>query len=160
MSANYMLVFPDGSREEMIGATVPAEGGQMTSGVVSYVSRRFGEWPVVYLDSIGGQKMAIFLVDGGKYSLSPGELAQLDDRLRRLAGGSLVSSATTVAVRIEQLIEDAVADSGSMEFFPSEKAVLRSVIGEWLNDVGAEAFPPRVMELRYALHAEATAGSG
>jgi hypothetical protein len=155
--ANFILVFPDGRREEMTGPRVSEKGSILTGGVVSYVSRPYGKEPVVYLDPIGTglAKMTTFVVDGAPFLLSLGEAAELGDRLRLLAGGSLESSSTSVAVRIEQLLEEAIGESPAADFLESEKSALRAAIDEWLLEVGAANLPDRVMDLRYALHGEA-----
>jgi hypothetical protein len=158
---NYAFIYPEGYRERRTGGRVPEEGTVLSVGVVSYVCGRDQEVPTVYLDPATPkpQQVVTFEVDGAQYSLSLGETAQLSDHLRRISEGS-VGPATTAAVGIERLIEDAGSNDqssavGSTEFFESEKTAMQTAIEIWRMQVGATGLPTRVLHLFTALRREA-----
>jgi hypothetical protein len=164
-----VLVYPDGSTEDLVGSDInvgdalSARDGH--SYVVSYVRVEFlEETKTAYLDpdpleEARPRKVAFFVADGAKFPLSLPELAELRDRTRSMSAGRLESPTTAVAVRLEQLMEEAPGESPEMSLLDSEKSSLRWVIEGWLMEVGATRFPERVMDLRYALHAEANPSS-
>jgi len=161
----FRVVYPDGSTDDLVGSDINV--GDLLSApdghscIVSYVRVEFlEETKTAYLDPDTSEearprKVAFFVVDGAKYPLTLPELAELRDRLRRMSGGSLENPTTAVAVRVEQLMEEVPSESPEMSLLDSEKSSLRWVIEEWVMQEGASGTPQRLMDLRYALHAEA-----
>jgi hypothetical protein len=166
---NIRVFYPDGSSDNLVGSDI-AVGDEISAPnghnyLVSYVRVEFmAETKVAYLDPDPSEparprKVAFFVVNGAKFPLTLPELAELRDRLRRTSGSALESPPTAVAVRVEQLMEEMPGESPAMDLFDSEEASLRWVIEGWLMEVGAQRLPDRVMDLRYALHAEANPSS-
>jgi len=158
---SYAIVYPEGYREVKSGAGVPQEGTRLSVGIVSYVSRRDKQAPTVYLDpsTPKPQRVVTFVVSDDEFVLTLGETAQLGDYLRRMSEGSLGPS-TTAAIGIEGVLEEATGQKPTgeidgMDFFDSEKAAMQRAIEVWLREVGAEAFPKRVVHLLNALREDA-----
>jgi hypothetical protein len=163
------LVYPDGTADVLVGAG-PLERGSFISGrgkesyIVGYVRRRYAEEDIAFLNPLPGAeptlcKLSFFEVNSANFRLTLAEAAELADRLRLMAGGSLDSAATVVAVRMEQMVEEDPTGPARMEMLESEKTALRVCIEGWLTEVGAAELPARVMNLRYALLIESTESS-
>ena len=159
---SYAIVYPEGYREVRTGARIPEEGTQLSVGIVSYVSHREKEEPTVYLDPATpkAQRVVMFVLGGDECLLSLGETAQLGDYLRRMSEASPLGPATTAAIGIERVLEDATAQEPSGEFdetdfFESENAAMQTAIEAWLMDVGVAGVPKRVLHLLNALREEA-----
>jgi hypothetical protein len=92
----------------------------------------------------------VFDVSGRRCALSEEEASELALRLRGVEGTA--DAAFVVATKIEQVIEG--KEGAALRLLDSEQAVLASTIGEWLEAVGPDDLPERVIDLRYALDAE------
>jgi hypothetical protein len=158
---NYTIVYPQGRREVRTAASVPSPGARLSFGIVSYVSRRNQEEPTVYLDPTERipQRVVTFVVDGGEYPLSLGEIARLGDLLREISQDS-VGPPTTAAIGIERLLEEAtgeetIGEIGTTDFFESEQVAIGSAIAAWPTQLEAGGLPARVANLHTALRDKA-----
>jgi hypothetical protein len=157
---NYTIVYPQGRREVRTAASVPSPGARLSFGIVSYVSRRNREEPTVYLDPTERipQRVVTFVVNGGEYPLSLGEIARLGDLLREISQDS-VGPPTTAAIGIERLLEttgeETGGEIGTTDFFESEEVAIGSAIAAWPTQLEAGGLPARVANLHTALRAKA-----
>lgn len=93
-----------------------------------------------------------FDISGRRCALGAGEAADLVRRLREGASGIFESPAIAVATKIEQVLEGEVG--GPLRLLDSEQAVLAWAIHDWLDQVGTDAIPDAIVDLRYALDTE------
>jgi hypothetical protein len=100
---------------------------------------------------LGGVPLA-FDISGRRCALGDEEGAKLAHRLRQRTAGMLNSPAIVVATKIEQLLEREAG--GTLRLLDSEQAVLAWTLHDWLDEVGIDALPESVVDLRYALDAE------
>ena len=94
-------------------------------------------------------------IEGRLYGVTVEEAWKLREYLPADASG--LGASTAVRVRLEQLVYE--ADELELESPPSrltkaEKQALYGALCSWLDDVTVDAFPPRMMALRYALYVE------
>ena len=93
-----------------------------------------------------------FDISGRRCALGDEDAAKLVRQLREHASGFLESPGILVATKIEQVLE---GEAGrALRLLDSEQAVLASTIQDWLDQVGADALPDAIIDLRYALDAE------
>jgi hypothetical protein len=93
-----------------------------------------------------------FDISGRRCALGNKEAAELVRQLREHAAGVCESPAIVVATKIEQVLGGEAG--GPLRLLDSEQAVLAWTIHDWLDQVGADAIPDAIVDLRYALDAE------
>ena len=93
-----------------------------------------------------------FDISGRRCALGDEDAATLVRQLREHASGILESPAIVVAAKIEQVLEGKAGRP--LRLLDSEQAVLAWTIQDWLDQVGADAIPDAIVDLRYALEAE------
>jgi hypothetical protein len=151
----YRLVYPVGDVVDRDGE-VPEVGYDVDGYRVDFVRRR-GDETVVYLGLHYGQtdvvKLAFIRVDDEAFPLTLAEAAELAERARDVSGGNLELPHHTIAVRLEQLVEEGV-DTPTMDMLASEWSALRSVIARWIAYDGDDV-PGRVRALQDALDRKA-----
>jgi hypothetical protein len=158
MAFRFTVVYPDGSRDDLVGVTdinvgdlVGGDGPR--GGIVAYMTRLYDKPTVAYLDPINPdeelRKVVFFVVNGASFPITIREAALLRDALRLRAGGDVGHPATAAAVRIEQLIEEPPGESPRMEMTDAEEVTLRHTIEEMV--IEGRELPERLMDLRYGL---------
>lgn len=93
-----------------------------------------------------------FEFGGARQALHEDEARELARRLRdefHDEGPALV-----VATKIELVIHDAEENPSDLRLLDSETNALSWTIARWLEEVGADQLPDRVMDLRYAIDRE------
>jgi hypothetical protein len=93
-----------------------------------------------------------FDISGRRCALGDEEAAELVRQLREHASGVCESPAIVIAAKMEQVLEGGAG--GPLRLLDSEQAVLAWTIHDWLDQVGADAIPDDIVDLRYALNAE------
>ena len=151
----FRVVYPHGAVESASAVSVPDIGSEYGGYRVDFIGRGPRDETTVYLGLFHGQAEVVKLVflraNGEKCPITLAEAAELAHRLRKASAGRLASAATTVAVTLEQLVEDPAGSTPEIEFRGSEAAALRDVIEKWLFDSGEPSVPTRVMVLGDAL---------
>jgi len=146
---SYRLVYPTGDTVARDGE-LPPVGYDVDGFRVDYVRDGDGV-PVVFLGLHYGQtdlvKLVFIEVGAERCAATLAEAAELADRARALAGGSLEFPHTALAVRLEQLVEEGV-EAPVMSMLESERTALRAVIARWGVD---ETLPMRAAALQEAL---------
>jgi hypothetical protein len=93
-----------------------------------------------------------FDISGRRCAIGDEEAVELVRQLRQRTAGMIDGPAIVVAVKIEQLLEGEAG--GALRLLDSEQAVLAWTLHDWLDQVGVDALPESIVDLRYALEAE------
>ena len=115
----------------------------------------FGVRPAGATPLMAEEHGIVINIEGHLYGVTVEGAWRLREYLPADASG--LGASTAVRVRLEQLVYE--ADELELESPPSrltkaEKQALYGALCSWLDDVTVDAFPPRMMALRYALYVE------